>query len=165
VRRLPAGEIEGVVMAQVRALLRQPEVIVGTWLAARASRRQRPEGGKAPDLTEAEAREARRGLWADPDLAVQDAARVAAEPLRFAVVEGRVARVGRSEAFTWLDFGEGRRRDFTVRIPTAARRSFRRAGLDPDQLAGRRLRVRGWLFESGGAMMEVEEALHVEVLE
>ncbi|MBX6745220.1 MAG: recombinase family protein [Acetobacteraceae bacterium] len=48
-RRLPAGEIEGLVMAQVRALLRQPEVIVGTWRAARA---------EAPDLTEAEVREA-----------------------------------------------------------------------------------------------------------
>jgi len=30
-RRLPAGEIEGLVMAQLRALLRQPEVVVGTW--------------------------------------------------------------------------------------------------------------------------------------
>ncbi|WP_338928763.1 recombinase family protein [Roseomonas mucosa] len=48
-RRLPAGEIEGLVMAQVRALLRQPEVIVGTWRAARA---------EAPDLTEAEVRDA-----------------------------------------------------------------------------------------------------------
>jgi hypothetical protein len=48
-RRLPAGEIEGLVMAQVRALLRQPEIIVGTWRAARA---------KAPDLTEAEVRDA-----------------------------------------------------------------------------------------------------------
>ena len=48
-RRLPAGEIEGVVMAQVRALLRQPEVVVGTWRAARA---------EATDLTEPEVREA-----------------------------------------------------------------------------------------------------------
>ena len=48
-RRLPAGEIEGLVMEQVRALLRQPEVVVGTWLAARAD---------APGLTEAAVREA-----------------------------------------------------------------------------------------------------------
>jgi DNA invertase Pin-like site-specific DNA recombinase len=48
-RRLPAGEIEGLVMAQVRALLRQPEVVVGTWRAARA---------EAPDVTEAEVRDA-----------------------------------------------------------------------------------------------------------
>jgi micrococcal nuclease len=113
---------------------------------------------------EAEARAARRGLWAEPSLAVQDADRVAAEPPRFAVVEGTVARIGRSEAFGYLDFGAGRR-DFTVRIPAAALPAFRRAGLEPDRLAGRRLRVRGWLFEAGGAMMEVEEALQIEVLE
>ena len=49
VRRISAGEIEGAVMAQVRALLRQPEIIVSTWLAARQD---------APDLTEAEVRDA-----------------------------------------------------------------------------------------------------------
>ena len=48
-RRLPAGEIEGLVLAQVRALLRQPEILVGTWRAARA---------EAPDLTETEVRDA-----------------------------------------------------------------------------------------------------------
>jgi DNA invertase Pin-like site-specific DNA recombinase len=48
-RRLPAGEIEGRVLAQLRALLRQPEVVVGTWRAARA---------EAPDITEGEVREA-----------------------------------------------------------------------------------------------------------
>ncbi|MFO0161879.1 MAG: recombinase family protein, partial [Alphaproteobacteria bacterium] len=34
-RRLPAGEIEALVLDQVRGLLRQPEVVVGTWRAAR----------------------------------------------------------------------------------------------------------------------------------
>ncbi|EFH10724.1 recombinase family protein, partial [Teichococcus cervicalis] len=45
VRRLPAGEIESAVVAQLRALLRQPEVVVGTWRAARA---------EAPEITEVE---------------------------------------------------------------------------------------------------------------
>jgi DNA invertase Pin-like site-specific DNA recombinase len=49
VRRLPAAEIEGAVIDQVRALLRQPEIVVGTWRAARTD---------APDLTEEEVREA-----------------------------------------------------------------------------------------------------------
>ena len=48
-RRISATEIEAVVMAQVRALVRQPEVVVGTWMAAKA---------EAPDLTEDEVREA-----------------------------------------------------------------------------------------------------------
>jgi hypothetical protein len=49
VRRVSAAGIEAVVVGQVRTLLRQPEVVVGTWLAARA---------EAPDLTESEVREA-----------------------------------------------------------------------------------------------------------
>ena len=49
VARLPAAQIEGVVVAQLRALFRSPEVIVGTWMAAR---------GEDSDVTEAAAREA-----------------------------------------------------------------------------------------------------------
>jgi len=49
VRRVSAAEIEAAVVDQVRALLREPEIIVGTWVAARA---------ELPDLTEEEVREA-----------------------------------------------------------------------------------------------------------
>ena len=49
VRRVSAAQIEGAVMSQVRALLRQPEIVVGTWLAARR---------ETPDLTEREVRDA-----------------------------------------------------------------------------------------------------------
>jgi len=49
VRRVSAAEIEGSVISQVHALLRQPEVVVGTWRAARK---------EAPDITEGEVREA-----------------------------------------------------------------------------------------------------------
>ena len=49
VRRVSAAQIEGAVVSQVRALLRQPEIVVGTWLAARRD---------APDLMEREVRDA-----------------------------------------------------------------------------------------------------------
>jgi DNA invertase Pin-like site-specific DNA recombinase len=49
VRRVSAAEIEGAVIAQMRALLRQPEMVVGTWRAAQA---------EAPDVTETDVREA-----------------------------------------------------------------------------------------------------------
>jgi DNA invertase Pin-like site-specific DNA recombinase len=50
IRRVSAAEIEAAVVGQVRALLRQPEIIiVGTWMAARA---------EIPDLTEDETRDA-----------------------------------------------------------------------------------------------------------
>jgi len=47
IARISAAEMEGAVIAQVRGLLRQPEVVMGAWRAARAS---------APDMTEDEAR-------------------------------------------------------------------------------------------------------------
>jgi hypothetical protein len=49
VRRVSAAKIETAVVDQVQALLRQPEVVVGTWLAART---------EAPDLKEGGVREA-----------------------------------------------------------------------------------------------------------
>jgi len=49
VRRVSGAEIEAAVVDQVRALLRQPEIVVGTWRAARRD---------APDLTEGETQEA-----------------------------------------------------------------------------------------------------------
>jgi site-specific DNA recombinase len=49
VRRVPAAEIEGAVIDQLRGLLRAPEIIVRTWRAARQS---------MDDINEAEVREA-----------------------------------------------------------------------------------------------------------
>ena len=47
--RVPAAEIEAVVIEQLRGVFRQPETIVGIWRAARE---------QATDVTEAEVREA-----------------------------------------------------------------------------------------------------------
>jgi hypothetical protein len=51
--RVPAGEIEAAVIDQLRAVLRQPEIVAGTWKAARAH---------ADDISEADARAALQQL-------------------------------------------------------------------------------------------------------
>jgi site-specific DNA recombinase len=59
VGRVPAGEIEAAVIDQLRAVFRQPEIVAGTWKAARAH---------ADDITEADARAALQQLdplWDD----------------------------------------------------------------------------------------------------
>jgi DNA invertase Pin-like site-specific DNA recombinase len=53
VGRVPAGEIEAAVIDQLRAVFRQPEIVAGTWKAARAH---------SDDITEADARAALRQL-------------------------------------------------------------------------------------------------------
>ncbi|RBI82837.1 recombinase family protein, partial [Rhodosalinus halophilus] len=53
VGRVPAGEIEAAVIDQLRAVFRQPEIVAGTWKAARTH---------ADDITEADARTALQRL-------------------------------------------------------------------------------------------------------
>ena len=53
VGRVPAGEIEAAVIDQLRAVFRQPEIVAGTWKAARSH---------ADDITEADARAALQQL-------------------------------------------------------------------------------------------------------
>ncbi len=53
VGRLPAGEIEAVVIDQLRAVFRKPEFVAGTWKAARQH---------APEITEADARDSLASL-------------------------------------------------------------------------------------------------------
>jgi hypothetical protein len=50
---VPAGEIEGTVIDQLRAVFRQPEIVAGTWKAARTH---------ADDIAEADARSALQQL-------------------------------------------------------------------------------------------------------
>ncbi len=78
VRRVSAAEIEAAVVDQVRALLRQPEIVVGTWLAARR---------EAPDITEGEVRDALHRL--DPlweNLFPAEQARIVRSPVEQVVV-------------------------------------------------------------------------------
>lgn len=50
---MPAGEIEAAVIDQLRAVFRQPEIVAGTWKAARTH---------ADDITETDARTALQKL-------------------------------------------------------------------------------------------------------
>src|SRR3546814_18409837 len=72
----------------------------------------------------------------------------------FELVEGRVVAVGRGGGSTYLNFGEDWRQDFTVAVDRQAQKLFEEQGLALDSLAGKRLRVRGWLKSSNGPLIE-----------
>ncbi len=112
-------------------------------------------------VLEYRARRRRRGLWRDPP--VERADRVRARPLRFALVRGRVRRVGRAGRFVYLDFGRDFRRDFSLRLAPPVVAHFRRNGIEPDLLAGHRVEARGWILEQGGPMIHVTSPLQLEV--
>ena len=156
------GRIVGEVMLPDGSSL--SELLLGEGLAWVDGSSEDPGQARRLEL-EATARAAGRGLWAMPELGVQRAESVSAEPARFVVVEGMVVEVSSGEPWTYLNFGEDWRRDFTVRMAPAVARSLKRAGTDPALLSSRRVRVRGWTMDINGPMIEIVAKGQLEVLE
>jgi endonuclease YncB( thermonuclease family) len=113
---------------------------------------------------EAEARAARRGLWASPVYAVRTPMEVRDDIGGFAVVEGAVVGARRVKKRVYLNFGADWRDDFTVTVDAANLALFEAAGLDPLALAGRRIRVRGWVERYNGPAIEATHPEQIEVL-
>lgn len=123
-----------------------------------------------PELLAAErqARAARRGLWRSEAFRVRDTGDVAGlRRLRFSfqLVEGVVRDVGESRRRIYLNFSEDWRSDFTVSVAPRDRRSFEAAGVDLKQLAGKRIRVRGWIDYRNGPAIEATHPEQIELLD
>lgn len=116
---------------------------------------------------EAVARAAAAGLWQEAAYALRTADDVGAL-LRlagtFQIVEGKVHAVSEVRGTTYVNFGEDWRQDFTVTLRSPARRGMPEAGLVPQDLAGRRIRVRGWIERRGGPMIEIHHPAAIEAL-
>jgi endonuclease YncB( thermonuclease family) len=136
---------------------------------ARVSARIGDKACAASLLTiERAARAARRGLWADPNFAPLQAetlTRIQAERGHFVLVEGKVLSVRESGATIYVNFGRRWTRDFTVTILRRLQRSFAAAGVEPKKLEGRRVRVRGWIEQRSGPIIEATAPEQVELIE
>jgi endonuclease YncB( thermonuclease family) len=114
---------------------------------------------------ERNARAARRGLWADPNfapLSSENHARLRAERGHFTLIEGKVLSVRESGGTLYLNFGRRWTRDFSVIILRRNQRSFAAAGIEPKRLEGRRIRVRGWLEQRRGPVIEAAAPEQIE---
>ncbi len=114
------------------------------------------------------ARQAKRGLWADPNFAplqAEQLTRLEAERGHFALVEGKVLSVRESGATIYVNFGRRWTKDFTVIILKRQQRTFAGAGLEPKQLEGKRIRVRGWIEQRGGPVVMTEAPEQIELIE
>jgi endonuclease YncB( thermonuclease family) len=114
---------------------------------------------------EAEARAARRGLWALGAYAVRGDAEAARFTDSFQIVEGRVLKAAQTREILYLNFGRDYRRDFTIGLDRAAVRVFRRAGFDARSLEGRRIRIRGWVLWRGGPYIGATHSEQIEILD
>lgn len=107
----------------------------------------------AAELTAAEtlARQTRQGIWAAAAVTMNAAkpGDILAKLGQFAVVEGKVLSARQSGATFYLNFGRHWVRDFAVIIPRQMIGSLARDGVDIKALAGRDVRVRGWIEQRG----------------
>ena len=115
---------------------------------------------------EAEARQAKRGTWADPAAIknTESPGDILAGIGRFTVVEGKVLSVRQAGTTTYLNFGRNWTRDFAVTISRRVLPSFEAAGISLKSLENRRIRVRGWVEARGGPRIEVLRVGQIELL-
>jgi endonuclease YncB( thermonuclease family) len=116
---------------------------------------------------EADARQAGRGLWAEPELRPKSAANpddVRANKGRYTLIEGVVLSVRDSSATTYLNFGRRFTRDFSVTIARRDARLFTAAGIAPKQLQGKRIRVRGIIEMRSGPIIEATRPEQIELI-
>jgi endonuclease YncB( thermonuclease family) len=140
-------------------LLRRGEALVSTEVTSK-------DCAAVLAAAEAEAREAKKGTWAEP-AAIKNAESpgdILAGIGRFTVVEGKVLSVRQAGATTYLNFGRNWTRDFAVTISRRMMPAFEAAGLLPKSLENRRIRVRGFVEARGGPRIEMLRVGQIEVL-
>lgn len=116
---------------------------------------------------EEKARSAQLGLWSEPVYVItkaEDVADLLRSRGRFALVEGKVLSVRESGGTIYVNFGRRWTEDFTVTIAKRNERAFTAAGLQPKSLAGRNVRIRGWIEERGGPWVEAARPEQIEVV-
>jgi endonuclease YncB( thermonuclease family) len=112
------------------------------------------------------ARTAGRGLWNKAG-ALLDATRpaeISTARGRFVVVEGTVLSVRESRGVLYINFGRRWTRDFTTIVLKRNERSFIRAGTTLRALAGQRIRIRGWVEQRRGPVIEATRPEQIELV-
>ena len=116
---------------------------------------------------ETRARLAGRGLWQHAAYQI----RRAEQPRMliryrnsFQIVEGTVRRVSHTSSRSFINFGPNWRTDFTAGIATNLARRAMIDGVRLTSLAGRPVRIRGWIRQRGGPFIAVRALSQIELL-
>lgn len=99
------------------------------------------------------------GLWGlHPVLTAEQTPKHLGE---FAVINATVEKVALVKNKLYLNFGKDWKTDFTVMLDTRMRKKLSQRGIDPMDMAGQQIQVRGWLREYNGAYIELEDISHL----
>lgn len=115
---------------------------------------------------EAEARQAKIGIWSTPAAIknTESPGDILTGIGRFTVVEGKVLSVRQAGSVTYLNFGRNWTQDFAATISRRMIPAFETAGLTPKSLENKKIRVRGFVSSRGGPRIEVLRVGQIEVL-
>lgn len=139
-------------------------VMVRLGLARVRTEPSNPEMARELYALEAEARAQKLGLWAFEQYAVLTPEQTPDHLNSFAIVEGKVLSAARKQNNIYLNFGSDWRDDFTVQIKPTHSRTFNAAGMNPLDLNGKIVRVRGWLQSYNGPYIEIDHPERIEII-
>ena len=128
-----------------------------------------PPTGDEPNLDfllkkESQARQENRGLWTDPayaDIMAEEASKALGH---FAFVRGKILAASRVKNKVYLNFGSDWHTSFTLEIAAHDLRAFKKAGIDPLELAGKTVRVRGGVQSRPGPVIFLTNPAPLEIL-
>ena len=80
-------------------------------------------------------------------------------------MKGKVLSVHASGATIYLNFERHWTKNFSVIILRQSRRKFSAAGILPQRLQGDRIRVRGWMEQRSGRVIEADATEQIELIE
>jgi micrococcal nuclease len=116
---------------------------------------------------ENEARAKRLGVWGSWAYRVQsadDAKRLGRLTHSYQLIEGTVLAVGEGGGRIYLNFAKDWRSDFTIGVERKDVSAFTAGGIDLKGLAGKRVRVRGWVEWRNGPMIAATHSEQIELL-
>lgn len=83
----------------------------------------------------------------------------------FQLITGNVRQVAKIRGTYYLNFGEDWKKDFTIVIKYRAARKFLKAGIKPEDYAGKKIEVRGWLKSYNGPMIEATHPEQIMIIQ
>lgn len=168
--------VDGARQDRYQRVLAHPVTGAGTWLQGEMVRLGlarvysfADNRRMAPALydREREARLQRRGIWALEHYAVRtpQPESLLADAGTFQVVEGRIVDAAKVRSRLYLNFGADYKTDFTASVERRAWSMFEDGQLEPETWTGKRIRVRGWIKDFNGPLIEVTHPEQIEVLD